>query len=97
VQSAAADIAIISITVALCLMSKDLIISSNSIHHLLLHCYIILSSIPTGSHFFVASLAQTETECNPQFKLKVTKIILFAFSVHINNVSKNTTETEFNI
>ena len=31
----------------------------------------------------------TETACNPQFKLKVTKITLLAFSVQIKNVLKH--------
>ena len=31
----------------------------------------------------------TETVCNPQFKLKVTKINLFAFNVQIKNVLKH--------
>jgi len=30
----------------------------------------------------------TETACNPQFKLKVTKITLLAFSVRMKNVLK---------
>jgi len=31
----------------------------------------------------------TETVCNPQFKLNVTKITLLAFSVQIKNVLKH--------
>jgi len=30
----------------------------------------------------------TETACNPQFKLKVTKITLLAFNVQLKNILK---------
>jgi len=38
-----------------------------------------------------------ETVCNPQFKLKVAKITLFAFNLQIKKRFKNTTKTEFSI
>jgi len=35
----------------------------------------------------------TETACNPQFKLKLTKITLLTFSVRIKNALKHYTNT----
>jgi len=49
-----------------------------------------LDQIQTAKKFNIrADGFQTETACNPQFKLKVTKIILLAVNVQIKNILKH--------